>query len=119
MWKRLDIVLFLVYALASVSGLTIVKFWFAPAADAWRDGSYLNPSGFFVALGSTLYIASFCVWIVLLGRNQLSMIYPMAIGATLIGAALTAVIFLDEDLSWHRIVGIGTILLGTILVARS
>jgi hypothetical protein len=43
-----------------------------------------------------LYIASFLIWLVILGRNDLSVAYPIAIGLTLAFSTLAASIVIGE-----------------------
>lgn len=70
-------------------------------------------------LGGILsYGLSLIVWIMALSRVEVSVAYPMvSIGYVL--TALAAWHFLGESVSAMRIVGIGVIILGVVIVARS
>ena len=72
----------------------------------------------FVILGIGLYGFSFLIWLRILSFNDLSRAYP--IFATIVFLLTTAgsVIFLNENVSLLRLIGIGIMLLGIFLVAR-
>ena len=73
----------------------------------------------FVILGIGLYGFSFLIWLRILSFNDLSRAYP--IFATIVFLLTTAgsVIFLNENVSFLRLIGIGIMLLGIFLVART
>lgn len=68
--------------------------------------------------GMLSYAASLVLWIMALSRVEVSVAYPMVS----LGYALTALAawhFLGESLSGLRLLGIGVIILGVVLVAKS
>jgi drug/metabolite transporter (DMT)-like permease len=65
-----------------------------------------------------LYIASFLIWLVILGRNDLSVAYPIAIGLTLAFSTLAASIVIGEVISPARSLGVLVIFFGIWLVTR-
>lgn len=68
--------------------------------------------------GLSCYVVSLVVWVMGLSRVPVSMAYPMlSIGYVV--NALLAHYWLGEDLSAQRWIGIGFILIGVWLVARS
>jgi multidrug transporter EmrE-like cation transporter len=119
MSRSLDAVLFCVYTAASVAGLVIIKAGLAPAQAAWRAASFLVAPTFIVGIGSMLYIASFLIWLVILGRNDLSVAYPIAIGLTLVFSTLAARIVIGEIVSPARCLGVLVIFFGIWLVTRT
>ena len=119
MSRSVDVVLFCVYTVASVAGLIIIKAWLAPAQIAWQAASFLGAPTFIVGIGSILYIASFLIWIVILGRNDLSVAYPIAIGLTLVFSTLAARIVIGEVVSPTRCLGVLVIFFGIWLVTRT
>lgn len=68
--------------------------------------------------GMLSYAASLVLWIMALSRVEVSVAYPMvSLGYVL--TALAAWHFLGESLSGLRLLGIGVIILGVVLVAKS
>lgn len=68
--------------------------------------------------GLSCYVISVVVWILALSRVQVSMAYPMlSIGYVV--NAIIAYYWFGEDVSVMRLAGIGIIILGVYIVARS
>ena len=68
--------------------------------------------------GIGCYVISLVLWIMALSRSDVSVVYPLvSIGFVL--NALFAWWLLGESLSAMRVLGIGVIILGVVLVARS
>ncbi len=68
--------------------------------------------------GIGCYVISLVLWIMALSRSDVSVVYPLVS----IGFVLNAVFawwLLGESLSAMRVLGIGVIILGVVLVARS
>ena len=71
-----------------------------------------------IIAGIACYVVSVVVWILALSRVQVSIAYPMlSIGYVV--NALIAWQFFGEDLNVQRWIGIGFIIVGVFLVARS
>ncbi|MFT5534982.1 MAG: multidrug transporter EmrE-like cation transporter [Burkholderiaceae bacterium] len=68
--------------------------------------------------GLTCYVVSVLVWIIGLSRVDVTIAYPMLSLGYIINA-LGAWYFLGEMVSTQRILGIGVIIVGVILLARS
>jgi multidrug transporter EmrE-like cation transporter len=72
----------------------------------------------FIVAGLGCYAISVVVWIMALSRVEVSLAYPMlSIGYVV--NALAAWYLFGEALTAQRLVGIGTIIVGVFLVARS
>jgi multidrug transporter EmrE-like cation transporter len=75
----------------------------------------LNPP---ILLGLVCYVVSVVVWVMALSRVDVSVAYPMlSIGYVV--NALAAWMLFSENLSSARVAGIGVIIVGCWLVARS
>jgi len=68
--------------------------------------------------GLTCYVASVVIWILALSRVEVSIAYPMLSVGYVINA-IAAWYLLGESLSLMRLSGIGIIMLGCYVVARS
>ena len=89
-----------------------------------KAGTNATPVGLALALeprilaGVACYAVSLVVWILALAKTPVSVAYPMVS----LGFALNAVLawwLLGENLSAMKLAGIGCIIVGVILVARS
>ncbi|WP_210509011.1 EamA family transporter [Naasia sp. SYSU D00057] len=72
----------------------------------------------FILLGLAAYVISVAIQIVVLSRVPVSVAYPMLSIGYVVNAFLAYFLF-KEDLTVMKLVGIGVIILGVILVARS
>ena len=70
----------------------------------------------FLFAGLSLYAVSFFLYMFILSRLQLHVVYPITVGATLILITLASHLLLREAVTTIQIVGIATILIGVILV---
>lgn len=67
--------------------------------------------------GMACYAISICVWMLVLGRAEVSLAYPLLS----IGYVITAIIgyaFLGEQVTIHRILGIAIICVGIVVISR-
>ncbi len=72
----------------------------------------------FILGGLACYVVSVGVWILGLSRIPVSVAYPMLSVGYIVNAALAYFLF-DESLTAQKMVGIGFIIVGVFLVARS
>jgi multidrug transporter EmrE-like cation transporter len=72
----------------------------------------------FIVSGLGCYAVSVVVWIMALSRVEVSLAYPMLSIGYVVNAVAAWYLF-GEALSAQRMVGIGTIIVGVFLVARS
>ena len=79
----------------------------------WKLGT--NP---YIAGGLTCYVISVVVWIMALSRVEVSIAYPMLSIGYVVNALLALWLFC-EAVSLTRMVGIGVIIIGVFIVARS
>lgn len=72
----------------------------------------------FIVSGLGCYAVSVVVWILALSRVEVSLAYPMLSIGYVVNAVAAWYLF-GEALSAQRMIGIGTIIVGVFLVARS
>jgi multidrug transporter EmrE-like cation transporter len=112
-----DVALFAIYTIASTIGLVIVKstlprLQFGPLPGSLLTSAFLQFTGGFV-----LYVVSFGVWIIILARFPLSMAYPVAIGLTMAGSAVAAIVVLNEAFGALKLFGFILIFGGTVMLS--
>ena len=71
----------------------------------------------FILGGLLAYVISVAVWIVVLSRVPVSVAYPMLSIGYVVNAFLGYMLF-KEDLTVPKLVGIGIIIIGVLLIAR-
>jgi multidrug transporter EmrE-like cation transporter len=59
------------------------------------------------------------LWLAVLGRNQMSIAYPIGIGLSLVATTLAAMLVLGEPVGALRLVGVAAILAGAACISRS
>lgn len=87
------------------------------AANVWPVGWKLATQPFIVG-GLGCYVISVVVWIMALSRVEVSIAYPMLSVGYVLNAAAAWYLF-GEAVTPARMVGIGIIILGVFIVARS
>lgn len=86
------------------------RFSWTPAF--WSD---LLTNWWFMLCG-ILFGGASLLWMYILKHFPLSMAYPMA-SMSFVFAVLLSIVFLHEDVSWNRWIGIGFIIIGCVFVA--
>lgn len=108
-----SVLMFFIYAILGGIGLTILK-----------KGLSINNSTLFSLLnintiiGGIIYVISFLIWIIILKSTDLTFAFPIASGALFASILLFSFLFLKDDLSYLRIVGILIILIGIFISSR-
>ena len=74
----------------------------------------INP---YLFAGVLVYGLSTIFYILVLGKFNLSLAYPIVIGLTVISATITATVFLDERITNIQWIGIGLLLSGITAIA--
>jgi multidrug transporter EmrE-like cation transporter len=85
--------------------------------NVWPIGSRLATSPFILG-GLACYVVSVVVWILALSRVPVSVAYPMLSVGYVVNAVAAWLLF-GESLSMQKLLGIGFIVIGVFLVARS
>ena len=117
--RALDVILFAAYTLASTAAVMMIKQFVGPAVHAWKAAPGLSGPLALLALGAALYGCSFLLWMFILSRTQLSVAFPVVIGATLAATTLGAWLVLREPVNLVRLAGIAVVFAGIVLVSRS
>lgn len=72
----------------------------------------------FILLGLACYVVSFAVWILALGKVPVSIAYPM-LSIGYVFNAVAAFYLFGEALTLPKLLGLGLILVGVVVLARS
>jgi multidrug transporter EmrE-like cation transporter len=117
--RTLDFVLIGAYTLASTAAVMLIKQFVGAALEAWKLSPGLSAPLMLLGVGAALYATSFLLWMFILSRIELSVAYPLLIGATLATTTLGAWLLLNEPINLIRIAGVGIIFFGVVVVTRS
>ncbi len=119
------ILLIIIYAAVSATGLTLLKTSFTETSVHWssftnllHDISPLMHNYKFI-VGIVLYLAGFLLWLKILIERPLSYAFPIASGALYVSIVFAAYLFIGESISYVRLIGIALIISGIILVGRT
>ncbi len=107
-----------VYATVSALGLTLLKMSMIAAGGGIAALPALARDWRFM-VGFSLYAAGFVMWMVLLQRHELTLVFPMAAGSLFIGVGLMGAFLLQENLHLGRIIGMMVIVLGVGILSWS
>jgi len=72
-----------------------------------------------VLAGLTLYATTALLWFRVISTENLNSSYPLLVGLTFVLVTLGATVFFHEPVSWQKVLGLGVILVGIVLVARA
>lgn len=114
----------IVYVVCSAGGLLLIKDAFNthgmgsnPLWQADRLLRLLMDGRFFG--GFVLYLSGFVIWLYMLSRNEISLIFPVASGAIYVGLLIGSALWLHEGIGIMRVAGILLILAGILVVSWS
>jgi len=83
----------------------------------WSHWAEIARSGFVVG-GMGCFGVSLLLWLTLLSRWRISVLYPVQQSLVFVVLEWTAWRYLGETMSWEKVVGVGCICVGVYLVAR-
>mgnify|MGYP001063583281 CR=1 FL=1 len=83
-------------------------------SDLWR----LAHQPLFVT-GVVLYATAALVWFRVISTENLNSSYPLLVSMTFVLVTLGATVFFREPISWPKVLGLGVILVGIMLIARA
>lgn len=107
----------IIYALISVTGLTLVKLGSCnPLSISVGTSGFSFGVGWMTLLGLLLYIVSFLIYMTLVARNSLTYLMPVATAIVYILTMLVSLIVLKEQITVSQWIGSGLILAGVILM---
>jgi multidrug transporter EmrE-like cation transporter len=70
-------------------------------------------------VGLALYATAALVWFHVISTENLNSSYPLLVSLTFVLVTLGATVFFHEPVSWQKVVGLGVVLIGILLVARA
>ncbi|HBB32408.1 MAG TPA: small multidrug resistance protein [Cyanobacteria bacterium UBA8803] len=80
-------------------------------------GAVQNPLNIYLFSGLLAYACSTVFYVAVLSKVNVSVLYPVVFGLTIIAVTLSGAIFLKEQVSYIHWVGIGLMLSGLVAIA--
>lgn len=117
--KPIDALLIAGYVVVSTVAILLVKSTASAAIQSWKQAPGVSMAVVLLLVGAVLYGISFCIWMIILARNELSIVYPLMIGLTLTATTFTAWLILREQIDAIRLLGIAVIFFGIFLVTAA
>ena len=105
------------YVALSTSGLLLLRY----AMDSKRspeEGVVASVLSLSAVAGGALYVASFAVWLVALQRYPVTTVYPVFVGAGIVGVAVAGSLILGEPFGTAHAVGTIVVLAGVVLLTH-
>lgn len=113
----MQILVILIYALISVTGLTLVKLGSNnPLTLSVGATGFSFGVGWTTLLGLVLYIVSFLIYMALIAKNNLTYITPVASAIVYILTMIVSLVVLKEQMTFLQWVGWSLILIGAFLM---
>jgi drug/metabolite transporter (DMT)-like permease len=114
-WAAVSL-LFVSQVSLSVLGIGLVKHWGEGARASLAGKDFSAPAVWWTTVGASAYLVSFLLWMLLLTRAPLSVVYPLSVGATLCLTLGLGVAIFHERPSLVQLIGASLILLGVGLI---
>ena len=107
----------IIYAIVSVSGLTLVKLGSENPLTLEIAKNYFSMNaGWVTILGLLLYVVSFLMYMKLVAQNSLTYLMPVSQGVVYLLTLLVSLYVLHEKMAMHQWMGCLLILSGLILM---
>jgi multidrug transporter EmrE-like cation transporter len=109
--------LLVAYVLLSTSGLLLLRH----ALDSERspdDGLLSSLASPQAVAGGVLYVASFLVWLLALQREPVTVVYPVFVGAGVVGVVLAGWLVLGEPFGAAHAAGALAVIAGVVILTR-
>lgn len=115
MKKHMNYIFVIAYLLFAQTAVLLVKLGSTNTSLTFQNGDLSISVNIKMLLGLCLYVCSFLLWIVVLSRNDLSVVTPIITGANYIIPMAIGVAMLHERMSTQQWVGAAVILAGLII----
>ena len=113
----MQIITIIIYAIISVTGLTLVKLGSGnPLSISLGQSGFSFGVGWVTLLGLVLYIVSFLIYMTLIAKNNLTYVTPIASAVVYILTMIVSLVVLREQVTVMQWIGWSLILVGAFLM---
>ncbi|WP_086350441.1 hypothetical protein [Candidatus Enterococcus clewellii] len=110
--------LFIIYVVLSSSGLILFKLGSSSLTLQVQNSIFSMNVSLTTILGMLCYMISFILWMVIIGKSEVSYIVPLGVACTNIAILLGSYFILNETITTNVIIGAVLIIAGVILISR-
>lgn len=110
-------VLFCSYVLLSTLGLLLMKLGGSSTSLSFEVHTFSMVMSYRLIIGLLCYICSFLLFILILQRKDLSLIYPLSAGIVNVVSVVLGVVVLKEKISPFGLIGIVLVIAGVVLLS--
>ena len=113
----MQIITIIIYAVVSVTGLTLVKLGSStPLSVSFQQSGFSFGVGWVTLLGLILYILSFLIYMTLIAKNNLTYITPVSSAVVYILTMVVSLCIFKEQVTSIQWIGWCLILVGVVLM---
>lgn len=117
--KPIFIYSMIIYAFLSAAGLILLRSFLPKAIDGFRNQNMSGKVLLAASLGLAAYAISLLIWLWMISSVELTIIYPIAVGAVTLLVAVGSVLFLNENLKMAHGIGAALVLAGVTVLYRA
>ena len=110
------ILMFAVYALLSAGGLILFKMGGQDTAIQSSSSGLSLLLSWKMLAGILCYMLSFVLWLLIVSKTQLSFAMPLSVGVVNILVFLGSALYLHEEITPLKMIGLGVIIVGLFLI---
>ena len=115
MKNYMKIIILVAYILFAQTAVLLVKLGADDTSLGYKNGNLSVFLNIKTIIGLCLYVCSFLLWIVVLSKNNLSIVTPIITAANYIIPMTIGIIILKEKMNTQQWIGAGIILFGLII----
>lgn len=109
-------ILFIIYVVLSSAGLILFKLGSSNLSVQLQNQLFSVNISLTTILGLVCYLISFVLWMVIIGKSDISYIVPLGVACTNIAILLGSYFILNETISLNSVIGAGIIIVGIIIM---
>ena len=109
--------LFIIYVILSTSGLILFKLGSSHLTLGFQNSIFSMNISLITLLGMMCYLISFVLWMIIIGKSEVSYIVPLGVACTNVAVLLSSYFILNETISLNTVIGAALIIIGVIVLS--
>lgn len=108
--------IYVMYLILTVTGLSLVKLDKTPLMINLKNSGLNVNIGLLTIIGMICYVGSFCIFMGIIQKSQISYIFPVLNGIVTIMTFIVGLILFNEILTGSKVIGLLFIVVGIIIM---